>query len=112
MPAPSTMTSALLGPFKFQSLWFAAPLAAAGGAFPHYMTNLRLMRQIVSATRSAQQALALDAGLALGLSSARTKWPGTSSQQRHTCPPCKRRAGCTAVAFALRDVSLKWRFRE
>ena len=70
MPAPSTMTSALLGPFKFQSLWFAAPLAAAGWAFAHYMTNLRLMRQIVSATRSAQQALALDAGLALSLSSA------------------------------------------
>src|SRR5262245_42547765 len=69
MPAPSTMTSALLGPFKFLSLRFAAP-SAAGWAFPHYMTNLRLIRQTVSATRSAQEALALDAGLALSLSSA------------------------------------------
>src|SRR5262245_27262457 len=67
MPAPSTMTSALLGPFKFLSLRFAAPSAAAGWAFPHYMTNLRLMRQTVSATRSAQEALevALEVALAL-----------------------------------------------
>src|SRR5262249_13752232 len=47
------------GTVQVLSLRFAAPSAAAGWAFPHYMTNLRLMRQTVSATRSWQQILGI-----------------------------------------------------